>query len=256
KDKIGGFHHQQSEEQRGRHPVSVALDKEVLAFKVLCDREETPENPEHHILFRIDIRLAAPEQADAAVNQDRAKNVDDEFKALEQRYADQNKDQTHYQRAQHSPDQNFVLRVAGHAEVAEENQENEEVIDAQRLFDHISGHELEHGSVPMPQIHQAGKGRCQQHPENCPADRLPEAHRRTSTMQANIQRQHGEDKQVEANPEQPGFGHAGVSCESSAVYRNVAIGFRLSAFGQQPLWSQENLKACLLMIPILIGQSR
>ena len=72
------------------------------------------------------------EQPDAAVNQDSAKDEDDPVEPLQQCDPRRDKNSPHDERAHHAPEQHLMLKLAGHAEVAEDKQEDEEIIDAQR----------------------------------------------------------------------------------------------------------------------------
>ena len=55
-----------------------------------------------------------------------------QWKPLQQRDPRGDKHGPHNERAHHAPEQHLVLELAGHAEVTEDEQEDEEIIDAQR----------------------------------------------------------------------------------------------------------------------------
>ena len=80
----------------------------------------------------MDLLAVLEKQPDAAVNQDSAKDEDDPVKPLQQCDSGRDKDGPHEERAHHPPEQHLVLELARHVEVAEDKQEDEEIIDAQR----------------------------------------------------------------------------------------------------------------------------
>ncbi len=73
----------------------------------------------------MDLGLALAEQFDAAVDQQRAENIDDPVKSLDQAHAGDDENRPHDQRAQDSPEQDLVLVAGRHLEITEDQQEDE-----------------------------------------------------------------------------------------------------------------------------------
>ena len=82
------------------------------------------------------------EQFDAAVDQQRAEGVDDPVEPANQPHPGHNENPAHDQRPQDPPQQNLVLILGGHAEVAENQKKNEEIVHAERQFKNVTGDEL------------------------------------------------------------------------------------------------------------------
>ncbi len=80
-------------------------------------------------MFRLDVDLLLPEHLDAGVDEERAEDVDNPMKTVDQRRADEDHRQTHEQRAHHAPEKHAMLELAGYFEVSEDQQEDEQVID-------------------------------------------------------------------------------------------------------------------------------
>ncbi len=57
--------------------------------------------------------------------------------------AEPDHDPAHDQRAKNAPDQHAMLRNGRNAEVGEDQNKNENVIDAERVFDEITGQKIE-----------------------------------------------------------------------------------------------------------------
>ena len=94
-------------------------------------------------------------------------------------------DGAHHQRAQDAPEQHLVLKVSRYAEVAKDQQKDEQIINAERLLDQVAGDELQRklGSstaraanhrVPE-KVDEHREARGQRDPDQRPADRFAEA---------------------------------------------------------------------------------
>src|SRR5437660_4215193 len=75
--------------------------------------------------------------------------------------AEPDHDPAHEQRAKNAPDEDAMLRDGGNAEAGEDQDKNENVIDAERVFDEITGQKIERGvraaQFPNQQIEEKGK---------------------------------------------------------------------------------------------------
>ena len=69
----------------------------------------------------------------------RAEDVDDPVERLEQRRAGDDEDRAHDERAEDPPEQHAVLVGLRHREVREDHEEDEDVVDRQRLLDQVAG---------------------------------------------------------------------------------------------------------------------
>ena len=78
-----------------------------------------------------------------AHHQHRAEQVDNPVKPLHQRHARRDEHRPHHQRAKDAPEQHFVLILRGHLEVGEDQEEDEQVVHAQRQFYQVAGEEFQ-----------------------------------------------------------------------------------------------------------------
>src|ERR1700722_6832595 len=92
------------------------------------------------------------EKLDAAVHEKCAEYVDNPVEALNQPPSRHDESGAHDQRPQNSPEENFVLVLGWNLKEAENQQKHEQVVDAQRKLDHVSGDELQRGRPPVPEI--------------------------------------------------------------------------------------------------------
>src|SRR5689334_22024275 len=103
------------------------------------------------------------------VNQESAKQVDDPIEPANQAHAHHDEDAAHDERAQYAPEKHLVLLPAGNAEIAENQQEDEQIINAEGELDQVAGGELQGGGAPAPKINQHRETSSQGDPHDAPA---------------------------------------------------------------------------------------
>src|SRR5687768_18174359 len=81
------------------------------------------------------IRVAFDHQPDAGDDQNRAEDVHHPVETLEERRAEHDEDRAKNDRADHAPEQHPVLIDLRYRKAAEEHDEDEDVVDGQRLLD-------------------------------------------------------------------------------------------------------------------------
>src|SRR5215213_7667402 len=117
--------------------------EELLLLVVPRNRKHPRNCTNERVLIRLDLDLFLPEHLDSGVNEERAKDVDDPVKAINERCADKDHRQSHYQCAHHAPEEDAVLKLRRDFEVREDQQEHEQVIDRERQLDQVTGDKLE-----------------------------------------------------------------------------------------------------------------
>jgi hypothetical protein len=91
-----------------------------------------------------------------------------------------------------------VLILGGHAERAEDEDEDEDVVDRQRLLDHIPGEVLQAGVTPHEGVDATSEQQCQCHPHHTPRGGFPRANLVSiSVKDEEIDREHRQDKGIE-----------------------------------------------------------
>src|SRR5664280_1882372 len=143
KQHVGSLHHNQHHRQRRCVSHQPTSDEKFAALKILRHKEKFAKAAEHQVRFGIDLFVLLAKQFETAVDEDRAEDINEPVKAVQQRDARDDEDGTHDQRAQDAPEQHVVLKVSRDAKIAEDEQKNEEVIDAKGLLDEVSRNELQ-----------------------------------------------------------------------------------------------------------------
>ena len=90
------------------------------------------------------------------------------MKALDQGNAEPDHDAAHDQCANNSPDQHAMVRDRRYFEIGEDENENKDVIDAQRVFDQIAGKEVERALGALQSHYDQAEGERKRDPEQGP----------------------------------------------------------------------------------------
>ena len=176
----------------------------------------------------MNFRFALPQQLESRIDEQCAECVGDPIEAVDQAHARHDEDTPHEERPENSPEQHLVLVLVGHLEIAEDNQKHEQVIDAERQFDYVTGHELQRLGPPVPeQLQHRERGR-QRDPDSRPGKRFAKADAVGAAIKnAQVEHEHRHHKQVEKNPEEStGNVTAGVRYQVSGKPRPSAVNHR------------------------------
>ena len=124
------------------------------------------------------------------------------MEAVDHANARGDKNTTHDQCADDSPEKNAVLLLFGNGKILEDHQEDEKVVDAQRQFKNIAGEEFQAALAILPDIEPAGEEQGQRHIHGAPAQGFTKAHHVAGTVKdLQVEHQHAEREQIEENPE-------------------------------------------------------
>jgi hypothetical protein len=95
-----------------------------------------------------------------------------------------------------------VLVGRGHAKGGKYQHKHEDIVDAERLLDQVTGQELQPDLGTLPNIHCRVERQCQADPNGAPNARLtPRDNVRLAVDDAQIERQHGQHEQIETDPQ-------------------------------------------------------
>src|SRR5271165_1675766 len=220
RDRVGGekqircLDHGQDNRERSRVQEPLAHHKKLIAFIIFSDPKQLAEPTQHNVGFGIDVCLGLAEKLDPAVDQDRAKNVNHPGKRVQQLDSQQDEHGAHHQCARNSPEQHAVLKAPRHREVAKDHQEHKQVVNTERLFNHIAREEFQcqigvlvlvvSGNGVTEEVNQNRERASKSDPHECPSNRLAKIHNVLGPMEdAQVERQHRQNEEIEQNPENP-----------------------------------------------------
>lgn len=120
KDDVAQFHHHQHKQQRGGHAAAVFAGEEFFAVEGLADADVFLQPLQNFVLrqvFRIVVALL--NHFDAGVEQKGAEEIQYPFEAADEDGADENHEGAQDDGAEHAVEQDAVLVLRRHFEVAE-----------------------------------------------------------------------------------------------------------------------------------------
>src|SRR5690348_6339974 len=149
-EDVGGFYYQQHNQQRcSVEPV--LTHQKLAAHEIGGHRHPSPKEAHHPVFGRMHFHFLAAKELGPRVNQESAKQVDDPIEAANQAHAHHDEDAAHDERAQYAPEKHLVLLPAGNAEIAENQQEDEQIINAEGELDQVRSEE--HTSELQSPVH-------------------------------------------------------------------------------------------------------
>lgn len=200
-DEVGEFDDEEGDEERGGHEGTLLADEEVAFVVVPGDGDEAAEEADDEGLLRVDIGFLFGDHFDAGEDEEGAEDVDDPGEFGDEFGADRDHGGAHDEGAEDAPEEDFVLVAWRDGEVGEEQGDNEDVIDAEGFLDDVAGEELE-GFVIAHEVPDAEiEGESEGDPDEGPGDGLFDGDDVALAVEdAEVERQHDEDKDVEADP--------------------------------------------------------
>jgi len=167
-DDIGDLDGDESEEENRNHAASVFAGEElVLAQADGVDAVE-PFDPARS---RLGLLGGGKNEPDGGDQQDASEDVADPLEVREEIEAGGDKGSAHDDGAGDSPEQHPGLMAGVDVESSKKNQEDEEVVDGERLFDGIAGEVLGRVLSAQGMEDEEGEGKSGGDPENGGGDR-------------------------------------------------------------------------------------
>ena len=124
--------------------------EEALAVILLGERHQTPQQPQHRVLARLDLDPAIPRQLDSGVDEERTQNIEHPVEVLQECHAGENEDTPEDHRAHNAPEQDSMLVLRRDGEVREDQREDEDVVYGEAVFDEVAGDVSETWLRPLP----------------------------------------------------------------------------------------------------------
>src|ERR1039458_5780052 len=94
----------------------------------------------------MDLHLLLLQHLDPGQDQKASKDKTQPSESIKQSRSQQDKHQPHDESAENPPEKNAMLETRRHRKISKDEEEDEDVVHAERIFDEISGQEL-HASL-------------------------------------------------------------------------------------------------------------
>gem|GEM_PF-3941318 len=209
-DQVGDFDQKQDEEEWSGVPnqLAAALERGLLheeaVFVILVgDRHQLAEPLQEPVVFSLDRSFVVLEgHLGAGEEQDGAEDVHHEVELFHQIGAGCDHGSAHGKGAENAPEEHSVLILERHCEGAEEQHEDEDVVDREGFLDQIAGEEFDRRLGAHGVVDDAVEGESQRDPDRAPGDCFLERRLvRLTVEDAQIEGQHEGDERAEAAPE-------------------------------------------------------
>ena len=126
----------------------------MFLIKIAGHGNHFPAEPHQPAVAKFFLVAFAEKHAERGEDEKRPKEAENEVKTRDERNAQPNHYPAHDEGAENSPNQHAVLRFSGDAEIAEDQNKNKNVIDAERILDDVTGQKIETRLGPFQAHHE------------------------------------------------------------------------------------------------------
>jgi hypothetical protein len=192
---------------------------------------EAPDQADHRVGLGLHRVLILRRHPHSGEDEKGPEDVDDPVELLDQVRPGANHGPAHGERPQDAPEEDPMLVPGRNAEVAEEEGEDEDVVDGKCLLDEIARQELERGGTPQNISETTVKRECHEHPEHAPRRGLRQPDLVGLAMEhEEVEREQRQHEEVKANPE-PQLVHCPIHVSPSRLRCRFSRSGALSVSG-------------------------
>src|SRR6202023_708345 len=119
-----------------------SANKEAASLIVIGHGHPAAQSFHCRVRRRIDLMFTGESQADAAVDQQRAKQVENPVEAVDQTDSGKDEKAAHQEGTENSPKQHAALVLFGHGEIPEDYEEEKKIVHAEGKFEDVAGDEF------------------------------------------------------------------------------------------------------------------
>ncbi len=166
-----------------------------------CHREHAADESQNEVVLQVDRLRFAEQHPQPGDDKERPKNKKNKMKARDERNAQPDHGGPHHKRAQDSPDQDPVLVARRDPEVGENQTEDKNVINAERVFDQVTGKEIDRlvGALQPPDEGVESQGETD--PEKAAPDRTGQTDALVRPIAEKIDEERDENPEMKGDPE-------------------------------------------------------
>src|SRR4029077_1956567 len=138
-DQVRDLDHDHGQSERSEHPAAVYAHVKMFVVEFTRNRKDPPARPQHPTLCEIMRCAFCKKHSRCCDEQEETEKIENEVKALHQRYAAPDHRAAHDKRPENSPYQNATLCERRNAKMRKNQYKHKNVIHAQRILDEIAG---------------------------------------------------------------------------------------------------------------------
>jgi hypothetical protein len=175
--------------------TSVVLTSEpVTLAEAVRDREDLAHAAHDEVLVGVDVLADALVDPVGEHEQQHAEQIQHDMKLLDQRRAAEDRQPAQHQRGDDAPEQEVRAMLVGHAEVREQQDEDEEVVERQRTLDEVDGEVVHAVLAAVQRPHDPGDRQAEHEPAQRPDHALAERRLAAAREEVRVEpEQHHED---------------------------------------------------------------
>jgi hypothetical protein len=121
------------------------VDQEFLAFEFIHDREKSSCDANQPSIFGVEFAFSRKKHSEAGEKENSAKKINDGMKSPEERDACENENGSQDESAGYAVVEDAMLRGGRDFEGSKNQEEDEDIVDAQRFFHQVGGEEFRAG---------------------------------------------------------------------------------------------------------------
>ena len=176
-DHVGRLNGDQDQGERSRRELPVVPDEESAALVVRDHRSDSLKGADHRVSLRIEIGFSLLEDLDPREYEKRSKEVQHPMESLDKGGAHENENKAQAKGAENAPEEYSVMQTLGDRKIRKDENENEDVIHAERVFNEIARKKLQALLGAELEIDADPERDRQCHPGRAPEKRLFEPDR-------------------------------------------------------------------------------
>ena len=149
---VGDFDDEKDEEKRCGEELAILTLEEMRAAILLGDAKMSTGETEKGIALEVRSLVALPKHMDSAVDQEQTEDGENPVEARDQESAGGDHEAASNEGAEYAPGKDAMLDAVFDLKGAENDEEDEEIVDAKRFFDDVAG-EIFHAALrtePVP----------------------------------------------------------------------------------------------------------
>src|SRR5918997_878981 len=198
--EVGEDDRDQAEEDGRRVAAAAHVDEPPAAVIARLDGIDAAHEPDERVALGVEAALDAAKHPVGEPQQRHPEGVEQDLELVDERDAPEDGQTAHDESGRDPPEEQPGAVLAGHAEVAEEHEEDDEVVERERALDDVDGRVDEGVRAPGGQPQEGGGGERHTDPADRPDRRLTEARLAPAREEPQVEPQKDDQRDGEREP--------------------------------------------------------
>ncbi len=186
---VRGDDRREAQEGRGREAAALLAHEPVPLAEAVGDREDLAHAAHDEVAVGVDVLPHALVDPVGEHEQQHAEHVEHEVELLDQRSAAEDRQAAQHERGDDPPEDQARPVLMRDAEVCEQQDEDEEVVERQRALDEVDGDVVDRVLAAVEHQHDSGHAEPEQQPADRPRHALAERRLAAAREEAQVDEQ-------------------------------------------------------------------